>query len=100
VNLWENEGMNLLLWGLTIGTVGKLVLGIAVLRVHAGIIREHRIDDAVLRALKKERYVTLLGLVLITLGYIMEVIFYVGYTAFFECVGSECLAALGASFSQ
>ncbi len=92
--------MNLLLWGLTIGTVGKLVLGIAVLRVHAGIIREERIDAAVLSSLERERYVTLAGLVFITIGYIFEVLFYGGYTPFFDCVGSECAAALNTAFSQ
>lgn len=92
--------MNLLLWGLTLGTVGKLILGIAVLRVHAGIIREHKIDAVVLKSLKRERYVTFLGLALITIGYTLEVLFYGDYTPFFSCSGSECAAALGVIFSQ
>ncbi len=91
--------MSLLLWGLTIGTVGKLILGIAVMRVHVGILREHRIDDAVLHAIKRERYVTLIGLVLIVLGYVLEVLFYSGSTEFFTCSGVECVAAINAAFS-
>ena len=86
--------MNLLLWGLTIGTIGKLVLGIAVLRVHAGILEEHTIDDKVLASLKRERYVTLFGLFLIVVGYVLEIIFYGGYTQFFDCIGNECTALL------
>lgn len=64
--------MDLLLWGMTFGTVGKLVLGLAVLRVHVYILREHTIDGVVLRALKREQYVTVFGLMLIVLGYVLE----------------------------
>ena len=88
--------MNLLLWGLTIGTIGKLILGIAVLRVHAGIIHEHRIDNAVLTTMKKERWVTLTGLGFIVIGYVLEVLFY-GGTPFFDCVGNECTALVNAA---
>lgn len=91
--------MSLLLWGLSIGTVGKLVLGIAVLRVHMGILKEHRIDGKVLNAIKRERLVTLAGLALILIGYVLEILFYSGSTSFFSCEGAECVAALQAVFS-
>ncbi len=87
--------MNLLLWGLTLGTVGKLVLGIAVLRVHVYILREHKIDDVVLRALKREQFVTMGGLVLIVLGFMCEIVFYNGSTDLLSCIGEECSAAVG-----
>lgn len=91
--------MSLLLWGLTLGTVGKLILGVAVLRVHVGILKKHTIDDTVLKAIKRERYVTLIGLVLIFIGYVCEVVFYGGSTQFFSCSGDECNAAVNAAFS-
>lgn len=90
----KNWCMNLLLWGLTIGTVGKLVLGIAVLRVHVYIIREHSIDDVVIRALKREQIVTVVGLALIVLGYGLEILFYSGSTQLLDCIGHECLGAI------
>ena len=86
--------MNLLLWGLTVGVVGKLVLGIAVLRVHAGIVHEHKIDNAVIKSMKRERWVTILGVVLIVAGYFMEITFY-GGTGFTDCIGTECAALVG-----
>lgn len=92
--------MNLLLWGITIGTIGKLVLGIAVLRVHIRIFEEHAIDGVVLRAIKREHLVTLLGLFLIILGYVFEVMFYYGYTGFFECIGAECASAIQSAFNE
>lgn len=88
--------MNLLLWGLTIGTIGKLVLGIAILRVHAYILREHKIDNVVLAALRRERYFTALGLLLVVIGYLLEVFFYGDATNLLECAGDACVGAVSA----
>lgn len=90
--------MNLLLWGITIGTIGKLVLGIAVLRVHVYILREHKIDNVVLKALKREQYVTVFGLLCIVLGFLMEILFYYHSTEFLNCIGAECAGLLQAAF--
>ncbi len=92
--------MNLLLWGITLGTLGKLVLGIAVLRVHVYILREHKIDQVVLNALKREQYVTLFGLLLIVAGYLCEILFYNGSTNLLQCLGVECVAQLNATFQK
>lgn len=90
--------MNLLLWGITLGTLGKLILGIAVLRVHIRIFEEHKIDGVVLKAIKREHLVTFIGLIFIILGYILEVMFYNGSTQFFDCLGAECGAVINAAF--
>lgn len=90
--------MNLLLWGLTIGTIGKLVLGIAVLRVHVYILQEHKIDNVVLKALKREQVVTVVGLALIVAGYLLEVFFYTSATQFMDCIGNECAGLVDAAF--
>jgi hypothetical protein len=92
--------MNFLLWGLTLGTVGKMVLGIAVLRVHIRMLQEHGIDGIVIKAIKREHILTVFSLLLIVIGYVLEVLFYSGYTEFFECVGSECVAAIDAAFTE
>ena len=90
--------MNLLFWGLTIGMIGKIMLGIAVLRVHLGIFREHKIDNVVLKSIVRERYVTYIAILLIAMGYVLEVAFY-GETPLFTCTFGECGAALNAAFS-
>ncbi len=92
--------MNLLLWGITLGTMGKLILGIAVLRVHIRMFEEHSIDGVVLKAIKREHYLTILGLTLIVIGYVFEVMFYQGSTQFFSCVGAECGAVINSAFTQ
>ena len=66
--------------GITLGTFGKLILGIAVLRVHAHIIREHKIDSDVISAMKRERYITIFGIFCILVGYILEMMFYANTT--------------------
>ena len=89
--------MNLLLLGLTLGTIGKVIIGLAVLRVHIHIIKERRIDNLVLASMKKEQLVTLFGLALIVIGYALEVYFYRDATELLNCVGEQCTAAVGAS---
>lgn len=68
--------MLLLYISLTLGTLGKLILGFAVLRVHSYILKEHKIDGVVLRAMKRERVITLFGIFLILIGYVLEMYFY------------------------
>lgn len=84
--------MNLLFFGLTISMIGKIVLGIAVLRVHSGILHEHKITNSVLISIKREKWITILGLTLIIIGYILEIIFY-GFTPLLTCNLAECGAA-------
>ena len=84
--------MNLLLIGITVGTIGKLVLGIAVLRVHVYILKEHKIDNVVLSALRREQVVTIIGLILIVIGYIAEVAFYQTSEGLLSCTGDDCVS--------
>ena len=91
--------MNLLLIGLTLGVLGKLLLGIAVLRVHLGILHEHDIDNVVLRSIKREQVITLIGLLLIVVGYLFEMFFYTG-TLSFLCEGTECFIEVAAPAVQ
>ena len=54
--------------------LGTLLIGLAVLRVHTKLKREHKIDDVVSRSIQRERKYTIIGLVLITLGFILQLI--------------------------
>lgn len=92
--------MNLLLWAISLGTIGKLILGFAVLRVHMYIAREHSIDSVVLRAIKREKYLTLFALALMVISYVLEILFYQGATEFLTCIGSECASAVSAAFQN
>jgi len=68
--------MSLLFWGLTIGTIGKVLVAGAVLRVHHVMSKEHRIDNRVIRSFMTEMIVTTIGIILIISGYVLELAFY------------------------
>ncbi|MCH7568697.1 MAG: hypothetical protein IIA87_04725 [Nanoarchaeota archaeon] len=57
---------------LTSEFIGTLLIGIAVLRVHMRVRKEHGIDDRVLKAIKREQWLTKLGLLLIIIGFILS----------------------------
>ncbi len=86
--------MSILFWGLTFGVIGKLLLALAVLHMHHSLVHEHRVDRRVILSYKQERLVTFIGLILIVIGYALEIWFYAP-TPFFTCTNTECAAALG-----
>jgi uncharacterized membrane protein len=88
--------MNILFWGLTVGVIGKVMVAIAVIIAHTELAHERRIDKEVLKSFRLELWLTFVGLLLILLGYGLEVYFY-GFTPLLTCSGAECSAALGAS---
>jgi len=81
--------MNILFWGLTVGMLGKVLLATGVILAHTGIAKEMKIDAKVLGYFKIEREITILGLILIVLGYFMEIYFY-GFTPLLTCTLGEC----------
>lgn len=91
--------MNILFWGLTIGMIGKVMLAAGVLIAHTELAHEKRIDAEVLQSFKLELWLTIFGLLLIVLGYGMEVYFY-GFTPLLTCEATECGAALGSLIVQ
>lgn len=66
--------MNLFNVGLTIDTLGKVLLGITVLMVHRHVLKEHKIDADVLRAMKREQALGASGILLIVMGYILQLL--------------------------
>ncbi len=66
--------MSLFSTGLVLDTTGKVFIGLAVLMVHRHIFKEHQIDADVLRAMRKEWYLTSLGIIFIIAGAILQLI--------------------------
>jgi hypothetical protein len=85
--------MNLLFWALTVGVVGKTLLAAGVIIAHTELAHEKRINQEVLNGFKLELWLTVVGIILILLGYSMEVYFY-GLTPLLTCTGNECSALL------
>jgi uncharacterized membrane protein YidH (DUF202 family) len=75
------------------------MLAVGILIAHSGIVKEQKIDLAVLKGFKLEHTLTIIGIILIILGYFMEVYFY-GFTPFLTCSGAECSAAILNAFPK
>lgn len=65
-----------LMLGIICDFVGTFMLGYTVLAVHWHIVKEHKLDNDVYRAIKKERVIGLSGLFLIALGFSLQMTFY------------------------
>ena len=91
--------MNLLFWALTIGVAGKVLLAAGVIIAHTELARERQIDNEVLESFRLELWLTMIGILLILVGYVMEVYFY-GFTPLLTCTGMDCSAAVGAMLTQ
>lgn len=58
--------------GLTLDVLGKILLGLTVLIVHSHVLKEHKIDTDVLRSMKKEQILGITGIILIIIGYFLQ----------------------------
>lgn len=91
--------MNLLFWGLTVGVVGKVLLAVGVLIAHSQLVHERTINYLVLKSYRTEHILTIAGLVLIVVGYGMELYFY-DFVDMLTCSGTDCALNAAAILSQ
>jgi len=66
----------ILVVGLSIGTFGKVLLGVTVIRVHSKIVKEHKLDGKVFTEMKEERLIGIWSIVLMIIGFLFEILFY------------------------
>jgi hypothetical protein len=59
---------------ITLEFLGTLLIGLSVLRVHTHLSKEKKIDQHIINDIKKEKKLTIIGLILIALGFILEII--------------------------
>jgi uncharacterized membrane protein YidH (DUF202 family) len=59
--------------GLTLRTVGEIIIGLSIIRVHIRIMQEHKLDKKVYRSIRREKFWAVIGIILILVGYILEV---------------------------
>ncbi len=66
--------MDILFLAETLDVIGKVLLGITVLSVHWHVVKEHKIDGDVFRAMKRERIYGFLGIAFIVLAYLIKIL--------------------------
>lgn len=78
--------------GMTLGTIGKVLLGITVILVHSKMLSEHRIDRVVLKEMRREQVAASFGIIFIVLGFLCEIVFFdfVPYSACGFVSTEEC----------
>ena len=59
--------------GFTLSATGGLFVGYAAIMVHHRFRKEHKVDDRVFAIMKRESFLGVLGLILIAVGYFLEI---------------------------
>lgn len=59
--------------GSTLDMIGKVMVAYTAIRVHHRFWKEHRVDEKVFSEMKRERQIGILGIVLIIIGYLLQV---------------------------
>jgi rRNA processing protein Gar1 len=58
--------------GFTLDVIGKILVGYTAVAVHMRFRHEHKVDNAVFKAMKKEHSLALFGIGLIVVGYFLQ----------------------------
>lgn len=60
--------------GLTLEMIGTVLIAIAVYTIHGRVMREGKIDRAIVRAMRRERSLVPLGIFLTVLGFLLQMV--------------------------
>lgn len=66
------KNMTLPAFGFILTTLGELLIGYSILKVHLGVRRERKIDKSVVSEISNEIWLTLLGMILIIIGFFLQ----------------------------
>lgn len=65
--------MNLEFLGFTLDVIGKIMVAYTAIAVHRRVWKEHKVDEVVFRAMKKEQVIGIIGIILIIIGYLLQI---------------------------
>ena len=66
--------MDTLFLGRTCTLIGEVLIAVMVLWVHHKVEKDKKIDKGVIRTLRQEWFIALLGVMFLSIGYILEII--------------------------
>lgn len=58
--------------GYFINILGEIMVGFTAIMVHHRVWKEHKIDEKVFVEMKREQYVGIVGIVLIVIGFVLQ----------------------------
>jgi len=59
--------------GFTLDVFGKILVAYTAIMVHYRFWKEHKIDEKVFRTMKQERMIGIFGVILIIIGYFLQI---------------------------
>lgn len=59
--------------GDTLTVTGNVIIAYMILLIHERVREEHKVDNAVFRAIKKEQAIVAIGIILVVTGYTLRV---------------------------
>ena len=60
--------------GRTLDVIGKILIAFTAIMVHHRFLKEHKVDDEVFLIMKREQALGILGVILIIIGFIIEML--------------------------
>lgn len=64
----------MIILGITLDTIGTVIIAYMALSVHAQVSKENKIDAYVKKAMHLERILGIVGVILVAAGYVIQVI--------------------------
>lgn len=65
--------MNMELLGFILDVIGKVMVAYAAIKVHHRFWKEHKVDEFVFRAMKREQVIGIAGVILIIAGFLLQI---------------------------
>lgn len=59
--------------GFTLDTIGKVMVAFTAIMVHYRFLREHQVNERVFKIMKREQAIGVLGVILIIIGYFLQI---------------------------
>ena len=60
------------LYGFALDVIGKLLVAYTAIAVHHRFLKEHKVDAALFKVMRKEQIIGLIGVVLIIIGFFLQ----------------------------
>lgn len=64
--------MNLEILGFTLDIIGKIMVALTAIAVHHRFRKEHKIDELVFKAMKREQLIGISGIILMIIGFFLQ----------------------------
>ncbi|MBI4127465.1 MAG: hypothetical protein HY459_00190 [Parcubacteria group bacterium] len=66
--------MDLAFWGITLQTIGGIMIAYTALMVHRRVWKDHKVDEAVFKTMGGEQRIGILGILFLVTGYILHLL--------------------------